>query len=433
MLITVRALMLAIAAISATQPAGQAPKSTAADSAQSKNASAVIDELIERTNKLDAFVARYHMTTKDGEELELRLVFQAPDQAKLTIAGDKVSLRTCINDGSIDFGSTVAGETPLAGTFVGAEEAMRGAHSLRDRFQAAFPDSSPREDVDGGVGFEISIQPADERGNDSVSFTLVFRAGRFARLGWLDHVRDLTPVGGDGSEHITYALTEETRFTLSRESGFFERLEKVAAAGSRSKIQLEELELQPKLSESEFLFPARAPGARDISEAMRSKMLGLAFDAERRSLHEALKSMVEEHRLEWDEAAALKLKQVLRGAQADYFRSMLAPWLDTKRAWIEQCATGLDSKLAALDASDEGGRRSLKLAVAEQRAMLESALDKALEGYLARLSSPIESGEASELGRDVARIEKEMSKVAFEESIAKPLLQSFDEKVANQI
>jgi len=373
-----------------------------------------LDVLIEKTNALDSFRARFAMVLREEDEEPMEqvvdLAYQAPDQGYLGTSGNGMVFRMWQTGPRVTLHRPTL---PAEQQWATAELPERTAASLL--YEELFP--SEVKELDPGPRFVVRPKQ-DPDGQDSISVSVSFSLGRRSHvLDWLAWMKsESIDVSIEGDQLV---LDQEgLRLALSRTTGFPESIEMKSEMGRVSLI-LEELELDQDVDEWVEL-PEEATTAKEDEDLARS-LRDLESPWRLRYKFLDVEQRLERGDLEWDEGTRDRWAQFLTVLHRDLILESLGTWKEQNESWIDSIALYVRTIL-----EDElGDREVLGEEVAESRRELEQVLDQTLDSYLGRLP---ELGSEGVVPRpELFETEEEVIGQVFDEVLRKPLLLSFEE------
>ena len=388
-----------------------------------------IDALIAKTNAYEHFVARYHLRGKNDIDGELELAFRAPNQARVRVDGGGSHADFCVHGDIM--------EMRASGKDMGARTAtIRNARAeaacqalvlrkLKDAFPKELENDRPADEHRLDFVFDVDTDGSRldfECGYDSsVCFMwLVQLRGRAAKVSW------------SGGEHPTlvYSSHEDLRVVVSAENGLITRIERQTKEGVS--VLLELIAFDPATPpEAKELEPGPATqGADDNSEAAEADFARRGYQRGRASVFATVARMLDDGRLEWNDAVADQLAGVLRALAADqvmpFFRPVMT-WAATQLA--------KQNDLLSAELEEKGARTPEQVeALREELAQARDKLEQAIPTFAERLCGPaLPRGRCKvrpSLPDDLGALERRVLAEIYGEQVTKTLLESFDKSVA---
>jgi hypothetical protein len=372
---------------------------------------------------LDAFTVRYSMFPQDGDPIELRIVYSAPDRALLRMSKPEGTMTMWVVEGVIamhteegdelGFGSFAAG--PVFDELRDVREAMHEAfgdgaevlHRLRPTFHV-HPDA---KNPDGGPRFSIEMQ----MGETNTSF--------FCWNGiHADVFEDVTLEGG---HVVLHAAGEDKTLKIAREhsAGFLELAFGEGESGPVT-MRLDGLELEA--DEAELEVPDAPDGARDLDEGLAASANAMAGPgAVRRNLFRRIQQRLESGDREWDDDTRADAAEVFELFHRHPLPAHYETWVERMR----EINDGAAEQLAEMVERGDVPAEELAFGVAKWRKALTARLHDTEEAYAAKLPPTVEGDWSDEL----LTLEREVARAVFVETLTTPLLEDFETRVAGQL
>jgi len=393
-----------------------------------------VERLIAGTEGVDSFVALYQVTSSDGAQSILRLVYQAPDKAKMEITAAVSETVPALSSSMI-----VGGELSMAASMGPDQngsakvdlkplvERGREVDRLLDELFPA-PDAAPPSAE--GVTFSLDWGEKNAAGKPYVTFGVAYVGRRKALLGWLPRLREI-PCREGATDTLDYELVDTFTIELSKQTGFIERVTG-EYEDRKSTFVLHDLQVHAEIDPSEFQPHEVSPQAVDLTSQIVKPIAETALAAQRELAFERVDSGVAGGRTVWDEGARANLGRVLQLAHAQASPHVFRDWTEDSRGRVGQLQKHLQEELQ----KDGADRSKIEQESAKLRTELVSTLEHLRGAYGQQLEVPMrDAGGDDGEGRDVARaqeyleIDRQAAALAFEEQVAKPILAYFDEQI----
>jgi hypothetical protein len=252
---------------------------------------------------------------------------------------------------------------------------------------------------------------------------------------------ELASITHNGAKEIVYSRPDGIRIFISPETGFLSRVERQTEAGVERGFELVSLETGSRPPDSEFERPAPGEGARDGSDEFRVEQDDRGFLASRMDLFATLARALDDGRLKWTDEMPAQVERVLLGLHQLHSTSELAGQVALGRGFVDKTATSLRDWLAQVDLSKRETLAEASEWVRKVRDDMEKNLKVLGDEFTAKQPIPGSckqplSGTCRvrpSLYEDLAMIEKRIQPEVYLEGMIKPVLATFDEKVAKQL
>jgi len=245
------------------------------------DANEAVRALAERTQKLAAFSATYHVTRGDGgEEEELRLYYQAPDRGRLDVVGKNDRESTWLH-GSVmsrrggDRRRRYAVEFDVGDRGLDGErfESMLDRELGRRSARAATPSEA--------LNFRIDFEPPLAEGEDSpIVVNMAWADPKFHLLAWLDGGTSASPWQLEGDEFVRRTAKGGV-VRVSKTTGFLVSL--THPSGYEAKL----VRVSEEVADDALTVPPRATNEEDRSSTDEAAFLGWRTRQQRREAYEA--------------------------------------------------------------------------------------------------------------------------------------------------
>ncbi len=385
-----------------------------------------VDALIAKTNAYEHFVATYKVRDKQGEESEMRFCFRAPDHGLLDMRSAKSSMQQFFEGQTIVIrGHSDAGPDTVATIHsLGVQQQL--AESAMTALDEVFPRKSAASAPEGrnGLNWRISV------GADCEGLNISLGTGSGELLGWLqDMRRQPEQLSAAGATELVFRPCEKARLVLSAETGFVSKLEKLLPQGPELRMQLVSLDLEAPASDAFFTPPPPAAGAKDESESYEAMTLAVMFVQVRGDLFRRIGRRIDERQIEWNDESRAKLCKLVRRVDGELLTAANGQVIARLERNVDALAQALQEKLAS---AGPELRAELKAGAGRDRAGLEKHLQQVAEKVLAQKPSGLGCKLRPSLDEDLLALEEPILREIYAESVTKPLLARYDEKVGKQ-
>jgi outer membrane lipoprotein-sorting protein len=401
------------------------------DASAEPTAAAVIAQLIERTNALRSFRARYHFKKGEDVDVQFELDYQAPDRMLLEIQqgeGEAAQVaRTWVLGSRLCVRSTRGGGGAVFGE-LDFEHPPEPAESILRALQQAFQ----RQPVGLGAGPQAVLAWGVNSQSDKAEFDLrlLYQSeDRRALLGWLDALqRAPGELALEPEAVVSRGSGGRTEARVSRATGFVEHLRLVGADGATATLELKELELEAELAPELFEVPAPAAGATDMfPDPIKTAFGGVS--GLRRLAYAWADDALESGRREWNVGTQEEWRGAIELVQGASLERVHAGMETTVSERSAELATALREALAKAPPGDAKVLDGLREQARLQREGLSAAIDQEHARYLAALEKSPLGEKGSPHVAELARIEREVSGRLFDARVRQPLLELFDGRV----
>lgn len=378
-----------------------------------------LDALIEATNALDGFHAVYRMRSLEDEtkQVELNLVYEAPDRARLDVIGPGEQQTVWLEAGAMHMRAWKDG-TMLSFVEVDLTQGD-DVRELEQLLYEEFPSMQPEEgELDPGPTFRFWWRFDTEGDQADLKFDVAYTQPRRQLLGWLDWLQQEDADVQLEPDQLRVRVEERFEATLSRETGFFTHM-RLVREGEVVEIDLVGLDTD---SIPELVGPPEPePGAQDAGGELRAMAPSLVNL--RSAILTRIERRVREDELDWSESRA-GFEVVMLELQ----RRVTEPGLARLR-------TGLDQKLAEVrqrieqeleQGVDPHEIRTRSVAYREQ---FELQLDRVEAQSVEQVQGSFPLKDSSAVADEMLEIELQVARELIEEGLRAPVLESFDEVV----
>jgi hypothetical protein len=389
---------------------------------------ALLDGLIQKTNDLRAFVAVYrvHVPEQTGD-LSIRITFRAPDEMKCELPGHAFM---CAREGSLDV-QTPSSDGKSMVASVPFDEQIQGRWTrFTDVLHAEFSEATDdwTATMSSGALIDMRITPDGEGAKENFQFQVDYVCFRTAVLGWLEMFKRWTGTQTEDEEHIVFRTSRGSEVSLSKRTGFIDSIRKQKKEGV-STIELETLDLDPKLDAHSFDVPEPPAGATDASAQFSASLQLAATLALRRELFAWASRHVSDKKIEWNAEARAHFRRALAALHADGIALEMEPWISETKKWIESTGAWLHERYAGLSKTDDAARGELEAKAQEARDKLAGRLERASTGRVSNLNIDATVVPDPTLRSSLLELERAAVETTFEHSLQSPLLESFDAQV----
>jgi len=393
----------------------------------------VLEQLVERTNGIGAFVAEYlvHSPTQETDQ-RLTLAYQAPARALIRIRGDEEVFTCRFQDGTIDLRMTPPdGKSAFA--HVSASQLNARSSDLAAAIRSGLSAISKEwvESYDVLPKFDLQMGPGTSSEAKSISFRLGYESERGALFGWLKSLEKQGSGQQETADRLAF-VSDGTRLVLSTKTGFVERIERPKEAGLGF-LNLETLDVEPSFEESDFDIRPSSPGAEDLSKKFLFEMRGHLTTARRTQVFRRVQSAIDDQTLVWGHETQGGLNNVLVIVHSDELAVRLDDWIVHCRKNIDEFSDWLANALRAPGGTEGASRDELKRAVEERKQLMKTKFDAATEKYRSAFEIPSSAVRDTALRDEFQEIEAAAVGEAFTRVVTDPLNAYFDEKTEIQL
>lgn len=390
----------------------------AQDGGSAEQVSAVLAELIQRSESIGPFKASYQAQGLGSEDMTFGFEYLPPERLHVVVeSAAGRAMETWIDGSRIWFAGPseqgeIWSELDLAEPMVDLPEwydLLEERLPLQGEWAAYHPmllvTWSMNEETDK-VDFQCSA------GCD--------RGPQRATLGWL-RVLEKDPTLLRLTEDAVIQEHPRFRATISRRTGFLEELTMVSKDGETATIRLVALELDAALDASAFLPPERPASAQDLSAQMTQAFLALELSDARRTTFRRVDGMLDRGEIEWTTRTQDGLEDVLRAVHEPQIRSLAESYGARVRSKIAEFFAELRERLA-----NGESQSALEPEIAQWRADLVNSLDEGPPALQGKLAPAPEQPGRSEHWDDVLSLESRVLEELYGELLKSPLLNEFD-------
>ena len=391
---------------------------------------AVVAGLAEKLHAVTSFVAEYSVERADGQVTSACLAYQAPDMAKLVFRHDDLSIGTWFRHDTMSVRESIPGQSPGTAEIDLQDLLLRDSESPFEKaFEKAFPRSKWTTPATGiSLCFEMVVRGDIAEQEGSSILTLVGRPGLRPSLGWLDDVGGWPGERLVDDEHVVFQLSENSSIAVSRETGFIERWIFTSKDGEKVDMKLVRLSVDEAVDADQFVPPPAPENAKNVEDkwtssfasAQRNACRGYAFRA-------ALEDVSEVE--DFDDDLRDRLSTVLRAWHGHEVRSGYGSWIEKCAQSIEDFGKWCRDVLESAGDSPET-LAHLRRSAQDWREKFAENCATMIESYLEALSPSVPAELGSELAAACAAIEADAVRAAFESEVSAPLLERFEETIA---
>lgn len=386
--------------------------------APSYDLDAAFDALIEHTNELSGFAARYSVESSTGETGWLALDYAAPDRMRVEFGGDAVGLSgiNVLADGEMGVLAEQQGE-PARYARVDLSALDSAALTLLDE---RFPHAEAFG-LEPGPCFMLELALDEE--TDRVDFEVGLSAfGSLpVLLSWLGLWRARTELLEltDDSIVLTHARYGAT---VARDTGFPSEIWMIHKDGDERRLRLTSLEIDRPPDDARFEFPSKPEDAQDVSAEEQAKFRRLAARMLREICFTRIHDTLAAGSVEWNDAARDDASAVFRALHEPWSRECGDGSIATFVVWIESYADWLEDQLAR-----GRPREELLQDVDQTWSELEEKNATALADWQAAVANQPLPGEGWPRRDALLALEAEVVAELFAELVAAPVRRAFDE------
>jgi hypothetical protein len=279
-----------------------------------------------------------------------------------------------------------------------------------------------------GPEVDMKILPDGGGTKENFQFQVDYVASRTAVLGWLESFKRWSGTRSEDDDHIVFRSARGAEISLSKRTGFIDSIRKQKENGVSS-IDLESLDLDPKLDDHSFDLPKRSPEASDGSAQISATMEQVSTLALRKELFSWISLHVSDGKIGWNADARAHVRAALAALHSDGITLEREPWISDTRKWIESTGGWLREHYAALAKSDDATRGELEARARGFRDKLFDSLQRILKARVSGLEIRAAFVPDATLRSSLLELEQASVEVAFEHSLQNPLLEAFDAQV----
>ncbi len=383
----------------------------------------VLEELIERTNSLQAFKAVFRLHRPGVDEGSVVVFYQSPDRLRMDMrppgaSGESSMLavagKLCMLTPDSRNGASFA----LVDLGAGPTDEPLALELLERRFPAS-------HEGDLGPGPELAVSWRVDPGTEKTDFNLSLSwsvSSRRALLGWLVTMEE-EPGLLEVSQAALLQRHERFQASVSRSTGFLVGLAMRGADGSTLALDLEALDLEPELDQALFAIPERPQGARDQSAALE-RMFAAEDSPQivRRRCLVRVDRQLAKGRIEWDTQTRDGCEEIFRALHGASIEVLAASWNEKVEGSDAEFLRGIARRRAEGESLEVLGRE-----VAERRAAHEGSIDEGLTSLHDRLGKQELPTGRSGHWRDLLELELRTVEDLVDEHIRRPVMDRFDE------
>jgi hypothetical protein len=389
---------------------------------------ALFDELIRKTNELQAFTAEYRVKVPGSDDVRpIRIAFRAPDDLRVEMEGSAVFQ---IHAGVLEMRAAPPGGSASTASVPIAELMSERRKRLTEVLHAEIPASKADWVADAACNLVLEMRVTTHEAAEKEDFTFGVKHAcpRTALLGWLPDWRERSDLRYDGDGRIAATTAGGAELRLSAKTGFLESIVK-EKNGDRMTFELASLDLAPKLDASRFALPEAAKDAVDATPFLAMQLNESISGDLRRDVLRNIVRHVADKTFEWPGGRA-HARKVLEALHADAFAAENEFVIADIRKRVERIGVAFRDRYASLAKSDAAGRGELDTNVEEQRTKLLDVLKKRLDKRLSGLELDERLTSDAALRSDLSALEKEAVETAFARTLHDPIVEAFDEQVA---
>jgi hypothetical protein len=279
-----------------------------------------------------------------------------------------------------------------------------------------------------GAQVELRITPDEKGAKDRLDFKVEYVSSRTAILGWLEMFKKWSGTRIEDDAHVVFRTPRGSELSLSKRTGFLDSIRKETQDGPSS-MDLETLDLDPKLDDHSFDLPAPPADAADGSAQVSAGFQQATTEELRSALFAWISRHVSDGKIEWNAEARVPVRKALEAIYSDGVTLANAPWIDETKKWIESTGDWLRDRYAGLAKTDDAGRGELEAKAQETRDKLFDSLQRLLKSRVSILDINATVVPDASLRSSLGELEHTAVETAFEHSLQDPLLESFDAKV----
>jgi hypothetical protein len=390
-----------------------------------------IDALIAKSNAYEGFVAVYHLLDKDGPECTLRIIYRSPQEFVMDVQAEGFRSFTHLRESTREEIHRQGESSAINSSVKDWDPSIRYDRCLRGLLDQAFPGCLRADELPECKVLFVNFRA--EPGGKSMSFNCGFGPAKYARLGWLEDVRRLPDhlrMGGQTNRELLFSLSDGSSMVISPVTGFVTRIERQTDEGARVGVELVSLDTNARPLDSEFELPNLGEGVRDSSEELARQADASAFLSSRAMFFRMLARMIDDGRVKWTDDFPPTIEHLIRALHAVDFAPLAAERVAVDQAWIDHAVEDLRERFDGIDLDDPTGMTQAREAIRAVRTVLENSLQRDLDdGFLQQ--TPHETCKTRpSLYEDLGALDKRVLADVFGETVSKPILASFDEKVS---
>jgi hypothetical protein len=287
------------------------------------------------------------------------------------------------------------------------------------------PDGRP---LDPGVCLDMTVRDNPETGKSGFEVSFVHAMqGRTVVLGWLENLRrQRSDVSIEGQSFVLSG--EHYRLRVSRSNGVLEHVEADTDKGS-VELDLRECRLDETLEEELVELPEEAKAAALDPEMTRHFENHFGPGALRHQAFLRVEGQLDSDRRPWNELARNDWRTFLDALHRSMITEQESDWIEQLQEYVDQKAEWVRSRRTEDDSPER--HAELELSVAKDREKLEENFVSARKTYVDRLPG-IES-KRNEPRQEPFDIEIEVIESLWDELLSAPILESYDEKLAEAL
>jgi hypothetical protein len=393
-----------------------------------------LDDLIEKTNALDAFVAEYELESSQGTQ-SLRLQLRDSTNARMEMLHDGEMAHMVIVDGVLAV--RMPGDASREGSRSWSVDVESIWAAWRDQLDDALSanwkevgGSSAWAEARSGCRPFFVLRAADGRegkgGNVGLDIQIGFASMRAPRFSWLHNFRDhADEIRSDGDS--MQIEEEKSTTTISAATGFVTSIQMVGEQG-RAELRLVRLLRDDEVEVDPIELPAGERATNPEAEALM-EVFGMSAAVD--DLLHFVQESEGDARMEWNDETRGKLRLALRAYSGRTIERAASNYLTATRERIDEMVTNLrDWEREKVDSGTDPAiaRADARRSIADRRGELVERLDKQRETTLDRLLHR-SSGPEHALRAQLIGIEREAGLGAWEDVASGPILAYFDEQL----
>ena len=400
----------ALLALAALLPIGQEPAEESPEE--------VLDQLALQVEAMEAFTIRYALFAGEEEPIQVRLAYEAPGRAALSMSTPEGTTTTWMVDGT--WAMRIEGEDGVLFGEVDVPPLLEPFRDVRVAVHEAFGDDRPFEEEPLPI-LHVHAGERDREGNTSFSINFAFETRRAAFFCWNGPHRERhEEITLEPGHVVLRAPGENNVLKIARyqAAGFLELAYSEGRKG-RVILRLEGFELD--VDEDELRIPERPEGSEDLPEGMLAGFRALGSSAYARHAVYGVTRQLDGGDRTWNDDT----RELLAGVFETLHRHTLP-------AHYEEWMRGQEEKIAEMGAwvarrleDPQVDRGELEKKVALYKGRIEEVCGGAAGAYAENLKLPFE-GVWSEAFLEV---EREAARELFAETVTRPLLADFETEV----
>ena len=388
-----------------------------------------LEPLIEKTNLLQGFTARYRMKNREGAVTLTTLRYSAPDRGEVQSTGEWGKVRVWLIGGEILCDDEPEGHARKFSR-VNIRELLAEAQSFVDvRLREAFPgpiEFSPHL-LGAGVCFRWDWSAAKPGENPHLDISGDYWLQRNWLCGWLNSLARRSSSPRETKETLVWEF-DEFEVEVSKATGFVTRAHSLDPQ-SKGDLTLESLDLEPPSDDQSFALPEATPkGAIDCSAEMRMEMRRRILMSTRTRVWTKLSKWIDDEDLTWDESSPEKLTRVFRDLESAQFAESMKGYLQSMRDSLDAWAESLAGKVRELEPGDRVGL--VELRGERDRAFddLKTQYETRMQAYAEKLPPPPSIPAGMRMADVFLECERNATRAEYKSQVIDPLLARFRER-----